>query len=71
MLINEKIRGYSMAFYENLVVLLSAGMILLPITIISLIINEYMKPMEIRSFKATFIMILLLVLCGIGLLLLT
>ncbi|AVP36167.1 hypothetical protein DOS70_08535 [Staphylococcus felis] len=60
-----------MAFYENLVVLLSAGMILLPITIISLIINEYMKPMEIRSFKATFIMILLLVLCGIGLLLLT
>ncbi|REH94551.1 hypothetical protein [Staphylococcus felis] len=60
-----------MAFYENLVVLLSAGMILLPITIISLIINEYMKPMEIRSLKATFIMILLLVLCGIGLLLLT
>lgn len=60
-----------MAFYENLVVLLSAGMILLPITIISLIINEYMKPMEIRSFKATFIMILLLILCGIGLLLLT
>ncbi len=71
MLINEKIRSYSMAFYENLVVLLSAGMILLPITIISLIINEYMKPMETRSFKATFIMILLLILCGIGLLLLT
>ncbi|MFO3687839.1 hypothetical protein [Staphylococcus felis] len=60
-----------MAFYENLVVLLSAGMILLPITIISLIISEYMKPMKTRSFKATFIMILLLILCGIGLLLLT
>ncbi|REH82878.1 hypothetical protein [Staphylococcus felis] len=60
-----------MAFYENLVILLSAGMILLPITIISLIINEYMKPVEIRSFKATFTMILLLILCGIGLLLLT
>lgn len=60
-----------MAFHENLVVLLSAGMILLPITIISLIINEYMKPVETRSFKAMFIMILLLILCGIGLLLLT